>query len=86
MRKKYLLIILGVVVLIVASVGAFFILNPASNSSGEKLIQVTTPEETVYCPMETKICPDGNIVIQNNEDGCAFYECPVDVTLTNPTE
>lgn len=82
MNKKRLFIAAGIIGVIIVAVIVFFVIQSA-NTPRTDLIQVSSSQEVVTCPMETKICPDGNIVVRDSTNGCAFYDCPVDPTNTS---
>lgn len=88
MNKKPLLIVLGILLAVVVGVGIYLVVQsnstPYVDPSVIDITEVNSSEE-VLCPLETKICPDGNIVVRDTENGCEFYECPVDVTNTSTT-
>ena len=77
MDKKKLLIIGGVVAaVVVVGVVAFFLIRGATPRTD--LIQVSAVQEVVNCQLDTKMCPDGNIVVRDSTNGCDFYACPAD--------
>ncbi len=85
MNKRNILIIAGVVIALVLAVVAFLVYQ-SMNTPRTDLIQVSDFSEVVTCALDTKICPDGNIVIRDTTNGCDFYECPVDTTNTSASE
>jgi len=84
MNKRIILIVVGVIAALVVGVVAFLVYQ-SMNSPRTDLIQVSDFSEVVTCELDTKICPDGHIVIRDTTNGCEFYECPADTSMTTQT-
>lgn len=79
MNKRNIYIVVGLLVVIILGVIAYVIIQ-SNTAPRTDLIQVTTEFEEITCPLDTKICPDGHIVVRDTENACEFYECPTDET------
>lgn len=84
MSRRNILIVAGILILVALGVGAYALIQ-SMNPVRTDLIQVSDFSEVVTCELDTKICPDGNIVVRDTTNGCDFYECPTDSTNTSDT-
>lgn len=60
--RKYLIILVSLIVVIVASWNFF-------DSEDDE------PSDGLRCTADAKLCPDGSYVGRDSENGCAFREC-----------